>query len=260
MAPLLKVKGLRKDFSVTGRNNASQLRAVDGVDLEIDAGETFALVGESGCGKTTLVRCVLRLLEPSSGSIEFDGADLHSLSPAVLRRKRREFQMVFQDPLASLDPLMTVREILQEPFQAQEIGTSRERNVWVEELLDLAGLDPTLANRRPAHLSGGQQQRVGIARALALKPRLLVADEPVSALDASVQVKILNLLADLQKRYQLTLFLISHSLPVVRYLATRLAVMRAGRIVEESPADLFFAGPKHPYSQALLESTPVFHC
>src|SRR5687767_15136976 len=260
MTPLLKVKGLRKDFSVAGGHNGSQLRAVDGVDLEIDPGETFALVGESGCGKTTLVRCVLRLLEPSSGSIEFDGADLHSLPPADLRRKRREFQMVFQDPLASLDPLMTVRQILQEPFQAQDMGTRRERAVWVEELLDLAELDPALANRRPAHLSGGQQQRVGIARALALKPRLLVADEPVSALDASVQVKILNLLADLQKRYQLTLFLISHSLPVVRYLATRLAVMRAGRIVEESPADSFFAGPKHPYSRALLESTPVLHC
>jgi ABC-type oligopeptide transport system ATPase subunit len=257
MAPLLKVKVLRKDFFVPGRKHGSLFRAVDGVDLEIDAGETFALVGESGCGKTTLARCVLRLLEPSSGSIEFDGTDLHSLSPAALRRKRREFQMVFQDPLASLDPLMTVKEILLEPFQAQEMGTSRERAVWVEELLELAGLDPTLASRRPALLSGGQQQRVGIARALALKPRLLVADEPVSALDASVQVKILNLLADLQKRYQLTLFLISHSLPVVRYLATRLAVMRAGRIVEESPADSFFAGPNDPYSQALLGSTPV---
>ena len=259
MAPLLKVKGLRKDFSSTGRPNGPLFRAIDGVDLAIDAGETFALVGESGCGKTTLARCVLRLLEPSSGSIEFDGTDLHSLSPIALRHKRREFQMVFQDPLASLDPLMTVREILLEPFQAQEMGSSSERAAWIEELLDLAGLDRTLVNRRPALLSGGQQQRVGIARALALKPRLLVADEPVSALDASVQVKILNLLAEFQKRYKLTLFLISHSLPVVRYLATCVAVMRAGRIVEEGPADSFFAGPNHPYSQALLESTPVLH-
>lgn len=257
MPPLLKVQGLRKEFFINGRKDGPPLRAVDGVDLEVDAGEVFALVGESGCGKTTLARCILGLLEPTSGSIEFDGMNLKSLSPAALRLKRREFQMVFQDPLGSLDPRMTVREILLEPFQVQQMGDPGKRAAWVAELLEIVGLDSGLSERRPALLSGGQQQRVGIARALALKPRLLVADEPVSALDASVQVRILNLLADLQKRYQLTLFLISHSLPVVRYLATRVAVMQMGRIVEESPADSFFAGPKHPYSQALLESTPV---
>lgn len=257
MFPLLKVQGLHKEFRTSGRERSPRIRAVDGVDLEIYPGETLGLVGESGCGKTTLARCALRLLEATSGSIQFDGVDLRSLSPGALRRKRREFQIIFQDPFASLDPRMTVAQILMEPYEVQNIGTPHERKSWVNEWLEAVALDATLADRLPALLSGGQQQRVAIARALALKPRLLVADEPVSALDASVQAQILNLLADLQKRYDLTLLLISHSLPVIHYLSTRVAVMYLGRIVEEGPAEQFVNLPKHPYSQALLRSMPT---
>lgn len=256
MHPLMKIQGLRKEFHTGGLLRGQQIRALDGVDLEIYPGETLGLVGESACGKTTLARCALMLLDPTSGSIHFDGTDLRSISASALRKKRREFQMIFQDPLAALDPLRTVAKILSEPFEAQGLGTPRQRSRWAIDLLETVGLDVILKDRRPASLSGGQQQRVGIARALALKPRLLVADEPVSALDPSVQAEILNLLASLQERMHLTLILISHSLPVVYYLCTRVVVMYLGRIVEDAPAEVFFRAPKHPYSQALLKSMP----
>src|SRR5438093_1760090 len=258
MTPLLlKAEGLRKEFRIKARGKVVFFPAVDGVDLDIHLGETVGLVGESGCGETTLARCLLRLVEPTSGSIQFDRTDLRALSPESLRRKRREFQFIFQDSFASLDPRMTIHQILSEPFEVQGVGTRKEREIWIHEVMDAVGLDPGLTGRRPSLLSGGQQQRVAIARALALRPRFLIADEPVSALDASVQAQVLNLLADLQKLYGLTLLLISHSLAVVHYLATRVAVMYLGRIVEEAPSEDFFRSPKHPYSQALVASMPV---
>ena len=257
MAPMLGIKGLCKEFRAGGLWAGRLIQALDHVDLEVNSGETLGLVGESGCGKTTLARCILRLTEPSSGSVCFDGSDLNLLSPEALRQKRREFQIIFQDPFASLDPNLTIRQILFEPYEVHQLGTRRQREQWIEELADAVSLDRILLRRRPASLSGGQQQRVGIARALALKPRLLVADEPVSALDASVQAQILNLLADLQRRFGLTLVLISHSLQVIHYICSRVVVMYLGRIVEEAPAKEFFAKAKHPYSELLLESMPA---
>jgi len=254
MEPLLNITGLHKEFrGAAGRT----LRAVCGVDLEVRAGETLGLVGESGCGKSTLARCALRLLEPTSGSVFFDGTDLAALRPAELRSRRRQFQIIFQDPLATLDPRMTVGQIIAEPFEVHGMGSRSERESRVRELMAAVALDPGMADRRPSSLSGGQQQRVGIARALALKPRLVVADEPVSALDASVQAQVLNLLIALQRRFDLTLVLISHSLAVVHYLCTRVAVMYLGRIVEEARAEEFFRQPLHPYSRLLLRSMPA---
>ncbi|HYK88055.1 MAG TPA: ABC transporter ATP-binding protein [Acidobacteriota bacterium] len=254
--PILSIKNLSKDYSAGGIWAGRMIRALDHVSLDIAPGEMLGLVGESGCGKTTLARCALRLTPPTSGSVYFDGVDLNLLSSDALRRKRREFQIIFQDPFAALDPNMRIRQILLEPFQAHGLGTRGDREKWIRELAEAVSLDPLLLSRRPANLSGGQQQRVGIARALSLKPRLLVADEPVSALDVSVQAQILNLLAELQRRFGLTLILISHSLPVVHYLCSRVAVMYLGRIVEEAPASEFFAKPKHPYSELLLQSMP----
>jgi len=256
MAPILEVHRLSMVFRSGGIGSSKPVRAVDEVDLEVGMGETLGLVGESGCGKSTLARCALRLLEPTAGSVYFDGVDLSRLSSSELRRKRREFQIIFQDPFAAMDPRMTVRQILDEPYEVHGSGTRRERETWIDQLLDSVALDSSLSDRRPGALSGGQQQRVAIARALALKPRLLVADEPVSALDASVQAQILNLLSDLQHRLGLALILISHSLPVVHYLCSRVAVMYLGRIVEESHAEDFFREPRHPYSRALLASIP----
>ncbi len=256
IVPLLKTRGLCKDYPSGGLWGES-VRAVDNVDLEVDPGEIRGVVGESGSGKTTLARCSLRLLEPSGGSVYFDGQDLSTLTPASLRERRREFQMIFQDPYASLNPAMTVEEIILEPLQVHNIGFPENRDDYLRELLDAVSLNAALINRRPGELSGGQQQRVGIARGLALKPRLLIADEPVSALDASVQVQILNLLADLKKHYAFTLILISHSLYAVHYLCGRISVMYRGRIVEEAPAAVIFEKPKHPYSRVLLDSIPV---
>jgi oligopeptide/dipeptide ABC transporter ATP-binding protein len=255
--PLLQIQDLCKDFPAGGLWG-ERTRVVDHVDFAVAPGEVHGLVGESGCGKTTLARCSLGLVEPSSGDVFFDGINLASLSGAELRRKRREFQMIFQDPYASLNPAMSVEEIILEPLRIHQIGAREDQRRHLRALMDAVSLDESLMSRKPVELSGGQQQRVGIARGLALQPRLLVADEPVSALDVSVQAQILNLLSDLKRRYELTLILISHSLYVVHYLCTHVSVMYRGRIVEEAPSAGFFSKPKHPYSRVLLDSMPVF--
>jgi oligopeptide transport system ATP-binding protein len=249
--PLLEIRDLCKSF------RGSRSLVVDHVDMAVASGEIRGIVGESGCGKTTMVRCSLRLLEPSSGHTYFDGQNLSDLRGVELSRKRREFQMVFQDPYASLNPRMTIEDILLEPLRIHRIGTREECQQRLSELIDAVSLDTAWMKRKPAELSGGQQQRVGIARGLALKPRLLVADEPVSALDVSVQAQILNLLSDLKKQYDLTLIMISHSLHAIHYLCTHVSVMYRGRIVERAPAAVFFGDPKHPYSRILLDSMPV---
>ncbi len=256
MRPLLEIRDLYRTFKGGGSADRKTVYAVRGVNLCVRPAETLGLVGESGCGKSTLARCSVRLLEPSEGTVIYDGEDLGQLSPAALRLRRRQFQIIFQDPAASLNPRMTVAEILVEPFKAHGIGMRRERLSWAGELMEKVSLDPAYAGLLPGSLSGGQQQRVAVARSLALKPQLIIADEPVSALDLSVQAQILNLLVDLRKQMGLTLMLISHSLAVIHYMCTRVAVMYLGRIVEESPAPVFFRRPDHPYSQVLLDSMP----
>ncbi len=257
---LLELEGLGKRFPVRRgllRRQVGAVAAVDGVDLALQAGETFALVGESGSGKTTLARMVMRLLEPSAGSIRFAGDDLLALSGEALRRRRRDFQMVFQDPFGSLNPRLRIGRILAEPLEVHGLGTPEERRRRVDELLELVGLPAEAAGRYPHEFSGGQRQRIGIARALATDPRLLVADEPVSALDVSVRAQILNLLAGLQQRLGLTLLLIAHDLALVEQLADRVGVMYMGRLVEVAPARQLFAAPRHPYTASLLASVPV---
>ncbi len=254
--PLLRIQGLCKDFS-SGNLRKKRVRVIDGVDMEVRAGEIRGIVGESGSGKTTLARCSVRLIEPSSGMVQFDGQDLASLRPAALRAKRKEFQMIFQDSFASLNPGMTVGQVLSEPLKIHNVGTGDFRDRRIGELLESVSLSTSLIHRKSSELSGGQQQRLGIARGLALKPRLLIADEPVSALDPSVQAQILNLLGDLKRQNDFTLILISHSLHAVHYLCTHVSVLYKGRLVEEAPAPSFFREPKHPYSRILLESMPV---
>jgi oligopeptide/dipeptide ABC transporter ATP-binding protein len=254
--PILKIQSLCKNFPA-GSFRGEGIRVVDNVDMDVNVGEIRGIVGESGAGKTTLARCSLRLLEPSSGSIHFNGQDITKLNPASLRAKRKEFQMVFQDAYASLNPAMTVGQILMEPLQVHKVGDKNYRHRRIRESLETVSLSESLIHRRPAELSGGQQQRVGIARGLILKPRLVIADEPVSALDASVQAQILNLLADLKRQYELTLILISHSLCAIHYLCTNISVLYRGGLVEEAPAAVFFQEPRHPYSKALLDATLV---
>ncbi len=253
--PLLEIRGLCKDFPAAGLWG-KPARVIDNVNMAVQPGEILGIVGESGSGKTTLARCSLRLIEPTAGSIYFNGTILTDLRDSELRKRRREFQMVFQDPYASLNPAMTIEEILLEPLQVYGTGTPEERRSLLSELIHAVSLDPSMMLRKPAELSGGQQQRVGIARGLALKPRLLVADEPVSALDVSVQAQILNLLSEVKRQYDLTLILISHSLYAIHYLCTRVSVMYRGRIVEEASSAVFFKGPRHPYSLLLLQSLP----
>jgi len=280
---LIEVRDLVKVFpldeSVFGGGARRHVRAVDGVSLEIEAGETLGLVGESGSGKSTLGRLMLRLVEPTSGSVRFDGVDVLQAGSGELRRLRRDMQIVFQDPFASLDPRMTVEAMVTEPLtihrralelerDANEVGTpsrppagrrrydTRRRRERAAELLRAVGLEESALARYPHEFSGGQRQRIAIARALALKPRFIVADEPVSSLDVSVGAQIVNLLARLQREFGLTLLFISHSLPVVRYLATRIAVMQAGRIVEAGPTERLTSAPQHPYTRSLLEATP----
>ncbi len=252
---LVRARGLVKHFPVEGSDDV--VRAVDGVTFEILSGETLGLVGESGCGKSTVGRLLLRLIEPTQGEIEFDGRAVVKLKSRELRLLRREMQIIFQDPYASLNPRMTVRDIVGEPLVIHKLGSKEERKTRVAELLTKVGLDPDYMNRYPHEFSGGQRQRIGIARALALNPKLIVADEPVSALDVSVQAQIVNLLQDLQQEFGLTYLFISHGLAVVEHISTRVAVMYLGRIVEVASAAELYANPQHPYTQALLSAIPI---
>jgi oligopeptide/dipeptide ABC transporter ATP-binding protein len=250
---LLSVRGLTKHFPATG---GKHVKAVDGISFDLAAGETLALVGESGCGKSTTGRMLLRLTEPTSGTIDFDGANLLTLGRRALRQRRRELQIVFQDPYSSLSPRMRVEDIIAEPLDVHGLHRTTRRD-RVIELLRLVGLDEIHLRRYPLEFSGGQRQRVAIARALAPEPRLIVADEPVSALDVSIQSQVVNLLQDLQETLGVAYVFISHDLAVVRHIANRVAVMYLGRLVEIGSTDALFDAPHHPYTQALLSSAPV---
>jgi peptide/nickel transport system ATP-binding protein len=256
---LVEVEHLVKHFarraSVFGA--ATHLAAVDDVSFAIEDGDTFGLVGESGSGKTTTGRCLLRLIEPTSGTVRFRGENVLQFDAARLRRARRDMQIVFQDPYASLNPRMRVREIVEEPLIVHQIGTRAERRDRVVDLFRLVGLDPAQLDRRPAAFSGGQRQRIGLARALALNPSFLVLDEPVSALDMSVQAQVIDLLRELQARLNLTYLFITHDLRLVESICARVAVMSRGKIVEMGPTEAIFSAPQHPYTQTLLASIPV---
>jgi oligopeptide/dipeptide ABC transporter ATP-binding protein len=257
---LLEAEGLKKHFvtdrSVFGRATAF-IKAVDGVSFTVEAGKTLALVGESGCGKSTVSRLVLRLIEPDAGHVRFEGRDLGALDAKRLRAFRRDAQIIFQDPYASLNPRMTVSQILAEPLTLHDLVPPARRRERVAELLRLVGLEPRFASRYPHEFSGGQRQRIAIARALAVEPKLIICDEPVSALDVSIRSQILNLLRDLQDRLGLAYIFVSHDLAVVKHIADRVAVMNLGVIVETADAQALFAGPRHPYSRALLSAIPV---
>jgi oligopeptide/dipeptide ABC transporter ATP-binding protein len=252
---LVSVRGLVKHFPVEGSTDV--VRAVDGVSFEIFAGETLGLVGESGCGKSTVGRCLLRLIEPTAGHIYFEGQDVRALNKKELREIRREMQIIFQDPYASLNPRMKIGDIVGEPLVIHNQGTKSERRDRVAALLRRVGLDPDYMNRYAHEFSGGQRQRIGVARSLALNPKLIVADEPVSALDVSVQAQVVNLLQELQEEFKLTYLFISHGLAVVEHISTRVAVMYLGRIVEIAGAAELSAQPLHPYTQALLSAIPI---
>jgi peptide/nickel transport system ATP-binding protein len=256
---LVEVRHLVKEFPRRRGlfGSAPPLRAVDDVSFTIEKGETFGLVGESGSGKTTTGRCLLRLTEPSSGSVAFNGRDVLALSAAELRRARREMQIVFQDPYSSLNPRMRVGRIIEEPLVIHGIDSKAEREIRVRELLALVGLEPAHAERHPDEFSGGQRQRIAVARALALNPSFLIADEPVSSLDVSVQAQVINLLVDLQVARGLTYLFIAHDLRLVRHICNRVAVMYRGRILEMGPTAALFDAPAHPYTRALLAAVPV---
>jgi len=253
-APLLELIGVVKHF--TAKDGHGTARAVDGVSLTLARGETLGIVGESGCGKSTLARLMLRLVEPTSGAVHFDGEDLTRLGARALRAKRRDMQIVFQDPYASLDPRLSVGAIIAEPLEIHGIGDRTGRRRRVAELLDLVGLEADAANRYPHEFSGGQRQRIGIARAIALEPKLVVLDEPVSALDVSIQSQILNLLLDLKERLQLSYVFISHDLAVVEHVSDRVAVMYLGHVVETTTTPALYAKPAHPYTEALMSAAP----
>ena len=259
MTPLLDVRRLTKEFTRHGGifTSATRVRAVEDVTFQIDEGEMFGLVGESGSGKTTTGRCILRLIEPTSGEVRFRGEDVLAFSKRRMREARREMQIVFQDPSSSLNPRMRARDIVEEPLIIHRLGTRGERGDRVRELFELVGLDPSHLMRYPREFSGGQRQRIGLARALALNPSFVIADEPVSALDVSVQAQVMNLLMELQHRLSLTYLFIAHDLRLVRHVCSRVAVMYRGRIVEMGDTERIFAAPAHPYTQALLSAIPV---
>jgi len=256
---LLEVRHLVKEFTrrrgLFGK--APGVRAVDDVSFAIERGETFGLVGESGSGKTTTGRCILRLIEPTSGEVLFDGRDVLAMPRAELRRARREMQIVFQDPYSSLNPRMRVGDIVEEPLVIHKLGSKADRRARVAELFTLVGLNPEQLRRYPHEFSGGQRQRIGLARALALNPSLVIADEPVSALDVSVQAQVVNLLMDLQQQLKLTYLFIAHDLRLVEHICSRVAVMYLGRIVEMGETAKLFSSPQHPYTKALLSAIPV---
>ena len=257
---LLEVEGLKKYYHAPrrwGRASGPPVRAVDGVSFSLARGETLALVGESGCGKTTTARAVTRLVEPTAGTVRFDGEDLLALSPEALRQQRRDLQIVLQDANGALDPRWTAGEIVAEPLRNFGVGSRAERRERVQWLLSKVGLQPQTADRWPHELSGGQRQRLGIARALALEPRLIVCDEPASSLDVSLQAQVLNLLMDLQAEFGLAYLFIAHDLRVVRHISHRVAVMYLGRIVELAACDTLFAAPRHPYTEILLSALLV---
>jgi oligopeptide/dipeptide ABC transporter ATP-binding protein len=261
VSELLVVEDLKKHFPVTRgiifQKQIASVKAVDGISFTVNAGETLGVVGESGCGKSTMARCIMRLLDPTEGKIVFDGRDITRLSRAEMRPYRREMMMIFQDPYASLNPRKRVGFIVAEALEVHKIGTEKETKKRVQELLDIVGLNPEHYNRFPHEFSGGQRQRIGIARALAVNPKLIVCDEPVSALDVSVQAQILNLLKDLQDEFKLTYVFIAHDLNVVRHISDRVMVMYLGHAVEIASRDQLYAEPKHPYSGALLAAVPI---
>ena len=256
--PLLDVKGVKKYFPVRGAlgNTVQEVKAVNDVSFKLNRGETFGIVGESGCGKSTLGRTILRLTEPTAGQAIFEGTDIFAMNPSALQTLRQDMQMVFQDPYSSLNPRKRIGAILEEPLNIHNIGTPRERTEKVLKILDTVGLQTDHYYRYPHEFSGGQRQRIGIARALMVDPKLVVCDEPVSALDVSIQSQIMNLLKKLQRELQLTYLFIAHDISVVRYISDRVGVMYLGQMVEQAPTDAMFADPRHPYTRALLSSVP----
>jgi oligopeptide transport system ATP-binding protein len=258
--PLVEADDLRVYFPIFSgllQRRTGDVRAVDDITFDIKRGETFGLVGESGCGKSTTGRAVIRLRNPTSGTVRFDGRDLMSLSREELRLARRRMQIIFQDPYSSLNPRMTVNSIISEPLETHNLGSKSARQERVAELLQLVGLNPNYRNRYPHEFSGGQRQRIGVARALAVEPEFIVCDEPISALDVSIQAQVLNLLVELRERFGLTYLFIAHDLSVVRHISDRVGVMYLGKIVEVGPPDLLYSGPGHPYTRALLSAVPI---
>ncbi len=258
---LVRLTGIKKHFPITQgiilQREIGRVHAVDGIDLEVHPGETLGVVGETGCGKSTLGRLMCRLLPVTEGTIEFEGRDITKIKGGELRRFRRQVQMIFQDPYSSLNPRKRVGTIIGDPFQIHGIADGKQRKLRVQELMEVVGLNPEHYNRFPAEFSGGQRQRIGVARALALRPKLIICDEPVSALDVSIQAQVVNLLEDLQDEFKLTYVFIAHDLSVVRHVSDRVAVMYLGKVVELADAKRLYAEPKHPYTGALLSAVPV---